>query len=42
MSVAKNEFIEQIDNSVRQHFAGMEGVPEENDVRDMYEHLYAA
>lgn len=42
MSVAKNEFIEQIDNSVRQHFAGMEGVPEENDVRDMYERLYDA
>ena len=42
MAIPKNEFIEQIDNSVRQHFAGVEGVPEESEVRAMYEHLYDA
>lgn len=42
MGIIKNEFIEQIDNSVRQHFAGVEGVPEENEVREMYEDLYDA
>ena len=42
MAIPKNEFIEQIDNSVRQHFAGVEGVPEESEVRAMYEQLYDA
>lgn len=42
MAILKNELIEQIDNSVRQHFAGVEGVPEEDDVREMYESLYDA
>lgn len=42
MAIPKNEFIEQIDNSVRQHFAGVEDVPEESKVRAMYEQLYDA
>ncbi len=42
MAIPKNEFIEQIDNSVRQHFAGVEGVPEESEVRAMYGQLYDA
>lgn len=42
MAIPKNEFIEQIDNSVRQHFAGVEDVPEESEVRAMYEQLYDA
>lgn len=42
MAIPKNEFIEQIDNSVRQHFAGVEDVPEESEVRAMYEQLHDA
>ena len=40
--MAKNEFIEQIDNSVRQHFADLDDVPEESEVREWYEQLYDA
>ena len=42
MVMAKNEFIEQIDNSVRQHFADLDDVPEESEVREWYEQLYDA
>lgn len=42
MPAAKNEFIEQVDNSVRQHFAGIELRPEEDDVRKMYGIMYDA
>jgi hypothetical protein len=36
----KNEFIEQVDNSVRRHFAGIEDIPEESEVRAWYEQMY--
>lgn len=42
MKLARNEFIEQIDNAVRQHFADRDEVPNEDEVREMYEQLYDA
>ncbi|WP_311777898.1 Z1 domain-containing protein [Trueperella abortisuis] len=42
MTMTRNEFIDQIDNAVRQHFADSDVVPNEDEVRDMYEHLYDA
>lgn len=40
--ILKNEFTEQIDHSVRLHFAEMKDVPEESEVRKQYEDLYDA
>ena len=40
--ILKNEFTEQIDHSVRLHFAVMKDVPEESEVRKQYEDLYDA
>lgn len=42
MTIPRNKLIEQIDNSVRQHFADTENAPEESEVREMYENLYDA
>lgn len=41
-NISKNEFTEQIDHSVRLHFANMKVVPEESEVRKQYEDLYDA
>ena len=42
MHGAKNEFIEQIDSSVRQYFVSIKNVPEESEVRKQYEIFYDA
>ena len=42
MTLARNEFIDQIDNAVRQHFGDNDEVPSEDEVREMYEQLYDA
>ena len=42
MKLARNEFIDQIDNAVRQHFADRDEVPNEDEVREMYKQLYDA
>ena len=40
MIIARNEFVDQIDNSARQHFAEMENIPSEEEVRAWYQLLY--
>lgn len=42
MTLTRNEFIDQIDNAVRQHFADIDETPDEETVRHMYEQLYDA
>ncbi|MEE1274647.1 MAG: Z1 domain-containing protein [Olegusella sp.] len=42
MDDSNKELIEQIDNSVRQHFANAEEAPEESEVRELYESLFNA
>lgn len=42
MAKPRNELAEQVDNSVRQHFAGIEGIPDEAEVREMYESIFNA
>ena len=37
-----NEFIEQVDNIVRRHFAGLDEIPEEDEVKSWYEQTYDA
>ncbi len=40
MTMIRTELIDQIDNAARQHFANSAKVPNEDEVRDMYEQLY--
>lgn len=40
MATQKNELIEQLDNTVRQHFADYENPPSEDEVREYYELVY--
>ena len=42
MADNKNELIEQLDNTVRQHFADRENPPSESEVRGFYEQVYGA
>ena len=42
MADQANELIEQLDNTVRQHFADRENPPSESEVRDFYGRVYGA
>lgn len=42
MSKPRNKLAEQVDNSVRQHFASIEEMPDESEVREMYESIFDA